>query len=57
MNLLLHVPPETEVKLLSHARAIGKDAEAVALDALRERFSDDEPSPMLPADEWRARFK
>jgi hypothetical protein len=57
MDLLLHVPPETEVKLLEHARATGKDAEAVALDVLREKLSRDEPSPMLPSDEWHARFK
>jgi hypothetical protein len=56
MNLLLHVPPETEVKLLEHARATGRDAEAVALDALSEKLLNDEPSSMLPLDEWHARL-
>jgi hypothetical protein len=35
---------------------MGKDAEAVALDALRENLSGDDASPMLPLEEWHAKF-
>ena len=56
MNLLLHVPPDTEARLMERARATGKDAEALTLEALREKLSIDEASPMLPLDEWHARF-
>ncbi len=56
MNLIIHLPPETETRLLQQARATGTDAEALALDALREKLAGDEPSPMLPLDEWHVRF-
>ncbi len=56
MNLIIHLPPETETRLLQQARATGKDAEAFALEALHEKLASEEPSPMLPLDEWHARF-
>ena len=57
MNLLLHVPPDTEARLHgAGTRRQGKDAEALTLEALREKLSIDEASPMLPLDEWHARF-
>ena len=33
-----------------------KDAEALTLEALREKLASDEAAPMLPLDEWHARF-
>ncbi len=56
MNLLLHVPSDTEIKLLERARETGRDAESLTLEALRDKLASDEPSPMLPLDEWHARF-
>ena len=56
MNLIIHLPPETETRLLQQARATGKDAEALALEALAEKLASDEPSSMLPLGEWHARF-
>ena len=56
MNLMIHLPPETETKLFQQARATGKEVEALALEALLEKLASEEPSPMLPLDEWHARF-
>ena len=56
MTLLLLLPPDTEAKLLERAREVGKDVEAFTLEALREKLASDEPSPMLPLDEWHAQF-
>ncbi len=56
MNLILHLPAETEAKLLECARASGKDVEALALEALSEKLEDDDRSPMLPRDAWHARL-
>jgi len=56
MNLLLHLPPDTEVKLMERTRATGMDAETLTLEALRDRLANDDVSPMLPLDEWHARF-
>ena len=56
MNLLLHLPPDTETKLLERTRTTGKDAEALTLEALREKLSNDDVPAMLPLDEWHARF-
>jgi hypothetical protein len=56
MNLLLHIPPETEAKLLERVRASGQDAEFVTLEALHEKLASDESSPILPLDEWHTRF-
>jgi hypothetical protein len=36
MNLILHLPAETEAKLIERARASGKEVEALALEALSE---------------------
>ena len=57
MNLLLQIPPETEAKLLERARASGHDVEFVTLEALHEKLATEEPSTMLPLDEWHARFE
>ena len=56
MTLTLDLSPETEAMLLARARTTGKDAEALALEALREKLADDEASPMLPRDQWHARL-
>jgi plasmid stability protein len=56
MTLLLQIPPDTEAKLLERAAATGKGAEAVAADVLRESLATDDASPMLPLEEWHARF-
>jgi hypothetical protein len=56
MNLILHLPAETEAKLLDRARASGKDVEALALEALSEKLADDDRSPTLPRDAWHARL-
>jgi hypothetical protein len=56
MNLILHLPAETEAKLLERARVSGKDVEALALEALSEKLADDDRSSMLPRDAWHARL-
>ena len=56
MNLLLHLPPETESRLLEQSHATGKDVEVVALEALRDKLARDDAPPMLPLEEWHARF-
>jgi hypothetical protein len=55
-NIVLNLPPDTEAKLLERARETGMDAEALTLEALREKLASDEASPMLGLDEWHARF-
>jgi hypothetical protein len=57
MNLLLHLPPETEALLLEQARATGRDAESLALEALREKLAADQASPLLPQDVWIKEFR
>ena len=39
MNLILHLPPETEAKLNAQAAAVGKAPEELALIALEERLA------------------
>ena len=57
MNLILHLPPDTEAKLNEKARVLGKPPEAVALEALNDRLSEDVVAqPLLPPDEWLRQF-
>jgi len=56
MNLLLHLPPETEDRLMEHSRATGKDVEIVALEVLNDKFARDDASAMLPAEQWHAQL-
>jgi len=58
MNILLHLPPETEARLIEQAQATGRDAETLALEAVRERFSAGEPAscPSVSTDEWLRLF-
>jgi hypothetical protein len=56
MNLTLHLTADTEALLVAQVRVTGKDAETLALDALREKLAVDEGSTMLPRDQWNARF-
>ena len=46
MNLTLHLPPETESRLLEWATLSGKKPETVVLEAIEERLSGQgEPLP------------
>jgi hypothetical protein len=45
MTLTLQLTPETESKLRQWAVAMGQDPEAIALEALVEKLSD-EPAPL-----------
>ena len=56
MNLILHLPPETEAKLNEQARVLGKAPEAVALEALNDRLAEAVPQPSLSPEEWRRQF-
>jgi hypothetical protein len=56
MNLIIHLPAETEAILLQQARATGKEVETLALEALSEKLCSDSPSPMLALAEWHARL-
>jgi predicted DNA-binding protein len=57
MNLTLTLTPETEARLKEQAARVGKAPESVALEALEEKLSIEEPpAATLPPDEWRARF-
>jgi predicted transcriptional regulator len=55
MTLTLHLPPETENRLRELATLTGKNPEAVALEALREKLSDE--SAPLPQSTSAAEFK
>lgn len=55
MTLTLHLPPETENLLRELATLTGKNPEAVALEALREKLSDE--SAPLPQSASSAEFK
>jgi hypothetical protein len=55
MNLILHLPPETEAKLKEQAAATGKAPEEFVLRALEEQLANSAQSPSaLSADEWVA---
>jgi hypothetical protein len=55
MNLILHLPPETEAKLKEQAAATGQAPEELALRALEEQLASAAQSPSaLSADDWVA---
>jgi hypothetical protein len=55
MNLVLHLPPETEAKLIEQATATGTAPEELALRALEEQLAMSPQSPSaISADEWVA---
>ena len=55
MNLILHLPPETEAKLKEQAAATGRAPEELALQALEEQLAvSGQPLVTLSADEWIA---
>lgn len=58
MNIVLHLPPETEAKLLEQARVTGQNVEALVLEALHERLDSAEPAPASPVstEEWLQLF-
>jgi len=57
MNLILHLTPETEAKLMERASLVGKNPEDVALDVLHDQL-DGEPSSAatLPPEAWLREF-
>ena len=57
MNLVLHLSPETEAKLLQQAVLVGKPPEEVAMKALEEQLATENPV-MEPqtARQWVADF-
>lgn len=57
MNLTLHLPPETEAKLIEQARLTGKSVEALALEALHDKLSAEPVSmPVLSSEDWLRQF-
>jgi hypothetical protein len=57
MNLVLHLTPETEVKLKERATLLGKRPEELALEALHDRLNGEPVSaPTLPTDAWLREF-
>jgi hypothetical protein len=57
MHLNLHLPPEIETKLAEKAAITGKSPETLAIDALREQFSDEPVArPLISPDEWLKQF-
>jgi hypothetical protein len=57
MNLILNLPPETEVRLRQAAQESGKTPETLALEALDDKLSSEFSSePELSREEWLRRF-
>jgi len=55
MNLILHLTPETEAKLVEYAATTGKAPEELALRALEEQLAiSAQPPSAISADEWVA---
>ncbi len=57
MNLMLHLSPEIEAKLLARACATGKDIESLALEALHDKLAVEEAGPALSRDAWKLQFR
>jgi hypothetical protein len=59
MNLVLHLPPETEARLRHAAAETGKAPEDVALEALDEKLATppDDQADQLPLERWQKRFR
>ena len=49
--MVVHLPPQLEAAISEQARRRGVAPEALALDALRERFLPTAP-PVEPRDDW-----
>ena len=57
MNLVLHLPPETEERLRQSAAETGKTPEALALEALDEKLACEEGVHETPSPgEWLRQF-
>jgi hypothetical protein len=57
VNLTLHLTADTEARLRQQAALAGKSLEALALEALEAKLEEgDDPSVMLAADTWNAKF-
>ena len=57
MNLILHLTPETEVKLQEFVAATGMKPEELALEAIEEKLSRrPSSSRRLSVEEWTKRF-
>jgi hypothetical protein len=55
MNLVLHLPPETEAKLIEQAAVTGTAPEELVLRALEEQLAMSAQSPSaISAEEWVA---
>jgi predicted transcriptional regulator len=53
MNLILHLPPETEQRLDEQARALAKAPEVLALEALNDKPSEARTEERaVSVDEW-----
>jgi predicted transcriptional regulator len=53
--MVIQLDPELERTLNEHATRKGVTPEALAVDALRERFAATQP-PLVPQDEWERRL-
>lgn len=56
MNLILHLTPETEAKLIERANLVGKKPEELALEALNDQLNGESPTATLPAEAWLLEF-
>lgn len=57
MNLVLHLPPETEAKLIERANSVGKKPEELALQALDDQLNGAFVSAAtLPTEVWLREF-
>lgn len=54
--MVIPLDPQLEARLTEIARNRGTTPEAVALDALRERFPPPPAPPIEPRDEWEWRL-
>jgi hypothetical protein len=59
MHLILNLPPESEARLREAASESGKAPEAVALEALDEKFATppEDRADQLPLERWQKRFR
>ena len=53
--MVVNLPPQLEAAISEQARRHGVAPEALALDALRERFLPNAP-PVEPRDEWERKL-
>jgi hypothetical protein len=53
MNLILHLPPELEARIVEQAKAEGKPLEMVAIQALKDTLLTESDTGKVPSKEYR----